>query len=257
MNFFLLAVYEVQEGALLAARAFRGAVTRPYYIRDTVRQMDVIGVGSLVIVMLTGFFTGGVLALQTGVVLRTYGVLDYTGQLVMTSMVRSLGPVLTALMLSGRVGSGIAAELGSMVVTEQIEALRALGTSPIKKLVWPRLIALLIMTPALTILCDIVGAVGGWVVATSLMSLSSQTYINSAKEALSYNDLFGGVVKPIVYGFIIAIVGCRCGLRTRGGTVGVGRSTTQSVVTSSILVIAADFFLSRAIITLGEMGILE
>ena len=257
MNFFVLAVYEVQEASLLAARAFGGALTRPFYVRDTIRQMDIIGVGSLVIVMLTGFFTGGVLALQTGVVLKQYGVLNYTGQLVMTSMVRSLGPVLTALMLSGRVGSGIAAELGSMVVTEQIDALRALGTSPVKKLVWPRLAALLVMTPALTILCDIIGAVGGWVVATSLMGIPSQTYINSAKEALTYNDLFGGVVKPIVFGLIIAIVGCRCGLRTYGGTVGVGRSTTQSVVTASILVIAADFFLSRAIITLGEAGILK
>ena len=257
MNYLLLVIYEVQEGALLATRAFRGAFTRPFYIRDTVRQMDVIGVGSLVIVMLTGFFTGGVLALQTGVVLKTYGVLDYTGQLVMTTMVRALGPVLTALMVSGRVGSGIAAELGSMVVTEQVDALRALGTSPIKKLVWPRLASLLVMTPALTILCDIVGAIGGWVVATTLMAIPSQTYITSAKDALTYNDIFGGIIKPVVYGFIIAIVGCRCGLRTTGGTVGVGRSTTQSVVTSSILVIAADFFLSRAIITLGDIGILR
>lgn len=254
MNPFFLAVYEVQEAALLAARAFRGALTRPFYVRDTVHQMDVIGVGSLVIVMLTGFFTGGVLALQSGQVLKSYGVVEYTGQLVMTTLVRSLGPVLTALMLAGRVGSGIAAELGSMVVTEQIDALRALGTSPIKKLVWPRLASLLVMTPALSMLCDIVGAFGGWVVATTLMGIASQTYINSAKDALTYNDLFGGIVKPTVFGFIIAIVGCRCGLRTHGGTVGVGRSTTQSVVVASILIIIAEFFLSRAIITLGDTG---
>jgi phospholipid/cholesterol/gamma-HCH transport system permease protein len=257
MNLFLSAVYEVQESAQLAARAFRGAVSRPYYMRDTVVQMDIIGVGSLVIVMLTGFFTGGVLALQTSVVLKQYGVLDYTGQLVMTTMVRALGPVLTALMLSGRVGSGIAAELGSMVVTEQIDALRALGTSPIKKLVWPRLAALLVMAPALTILCDIVGAFGGWIVATTLLGIPSSVYISSAKEALSYNDIFGGVVKPIVFGFIIAVVGCRCGLRTHGGTVGVGRSTTQSVVTSSILIIAVDFFLSKAILALRDSGVLQ
>jgi phospholipid/cholesterol/gamma-HCH transport system permease protein len=226
-------------------------------VRETLIQMDVIGVGSLVIVLLTGFFTGGVLALQTGVVLKTYGVLDYTGQLVMTTMVRALGPVLTALMLAGRVGSGIAAELGSMVVTEQIDALRALGTSPIKKLVWPRLAALLVMAPALTVLCDIVGAFGGWVVATSLMGIPSQTYITSAKEALTYNDIFGGIVKPLVYGFIIALVGCRSGLRTTGGTVGVGRSTTQSVVMASILIIAVDFFMSKLIIALGDMGFLQ
>jgi phospholipid/cholesterol/gamma-HCH transport system permease protein len=253
----LQAIYEVQEASLLAARTVSVAFTRPLYVKETLNQMDIIGVGSLVIVVLTGFFTGGVLALQTGVVLKTYGILDYTGQLVMTTMVRALGPVLTCLMLSGRVGSGIAAELGSMVVTEQVDALRALGTSPLKKLVWPRLASLLVMAPALTVICDIIGAIGGWVVATSLMAVPSQVYIESAKEALTYNDIFGGIVKPIVFGFIIAIVGCRCGLRTHGGTVGVGRSTTQSVVTSSILIIASDFFLSKAIIAIKEAGILN
>ena len=256
MNAVFLVIYELQEAALLTARAFRSAFHRPFYIREILRQMDTIGVGSLAIVVMTGFFTGGVLALQTGVVLKTYGVLDYTGQLVMTTMVRALGPVLACIMLAGRVGSGIAAELGSMVVTEQIDALRALGTSPIKKLVWPRLAALLVMAPALTIVCDIVGAFGGWVVATTLMGVPSNTYITSAKDALTYNDLFGGVVKPIVYGFIIALVGCRSGLRTTGGTVGVGRSTTQSVVLASILIIATDFFLSKLIIALGDAGFL-
>ena len=257
MNAVSLVLYEIQETTLMAARAFRGALKRPFYVRETLQQMDIIGVGSLAIVLLTGFFTGGVLALQTSVVLKTYGVLDYTGQLVMTTLVRALGPVLTALMLSGRVGSGIAAELGSMVVTEQIDALRALGTSPIKKLVWPRLAALLVMAPALTVLCDIVGAFGGWIVAVTLLGVPSQTYITSAKEALSYNDIFGGVVKPLVYGFLIALVGCRSGLRTTGGTVGVGRSTTQSVVMASILIIAVDFFMSKLIIALGDLGFLK
>jgi phospholipid/cholesterol/gamma-HCH transport system permease protein len=127
MNAVTLVLYEIQETTLMAARAFTSAFKRPFYVREILQQMDIIGVGSLVIVLLTGFFTGAVLALQTGVVLKTYGVLDYTGQLVMTTMVRALGPVLTALMLAGRVGSGIAAELGSMVVTEQIDALRALS----------------------------------------------------------------------------------------------------------------------------------
>jgi len=257
MNAVTLVLYEIQETTLMAASAFRGALKRPFYVRETLQQMDLIGVGSLAIVMLTGFFTGGVLALQTSVVLKTYGVLDYTGQLVMTTLVRALGPVLTALMLAGRVGSGIAAELGSMVVTEQIDALRALGTSPVKKLVWPRMAALLVMAPALTVLCDIIGAFGGWIVAVTLLGVPSQTYINSAKEALSYNDIFGGVVKPIVYGLIIALVGCRSGLRTTGGTVGVGRSTTQSVVMASILIIAVDFFMSKLIIALGDMGFLQ
>jgi phospholipid/cholesterol/gamma-HCH transport system permease protein len=257
MNAVSLVVYEIQEAALLAGRAFRGAVRRPFYIRETFQQMDVLGVGSVSIVLLTGFFAGGIIALQVGAVLKTFGVIETIGQIVMAVLVRALGPVLACIMLAGRAGSGIAAELGSMVVTEQIDALRALGTSPIKKLVWPRLAALLVMAPALTILCDLVGAFGGWVVATAILGVSSQTYIESAKSALTYNDIVGGIVKPMVYGFIIAIVGCRYGLRTAGGTVGVGKSTTQTVVTASILIIASEFFLSKLFIALGDLGFLQ
>ena len=129
----------------------------------------------------------------------------------MTSMVREMGPVLASLMLAGRVGSAIAAELGSMVVSEQVDAMRALGTDPIKKLVWPRLFALIVMTPALTLVADIVGAVGGWAVASALMNVASSVYISSAKDALTYNDIIGGLMKPAVFGFIIAIVSCRAG----------------------------------------------
>ncbi|MCC6742615.1 MAG: ABC transporter permease [Acidobacteria bacterium] len=257
MNAVTLAVSEIQETTLLAGRTLRESFRRPFYFKDIVHQMDLIGVGSLSIVLLTGLFTGGILAIQTGSVLRQYGVLDFSGQLVMTTMVRALGPVLACIMLAGRVGSGIAAELGSMVVTEQIDALRALGTSPIKKLVWPRLVALLVMAPSLTLLADIVGAFGGWIVATNILGVTSSTYISTAKSALNYNDIFGGVLKPTVYGFIIAIVSCRAGLRTRGGTVGVGRSTTQSVVLSSILIIAVDFFISKLLLALGDMGFLR
>lgn len=210
--------------------------------------MDVIGVGSLTIILLTGLFTGGVLALQTSSTLKTFGATGVTGQLVMTSMVREMGPVLASLMLAGRVGSAIAAELGSMVVSEQVDAMRALGTDPIKKLVWPRVFALMVMTPALTILADMVGAFGGWLVASALMNVASSVYISSAKDALTYNDIIGGLVKPTVFGLIIAIVSCRSGLRTYGGTVGVGRSTTQAVVLSDILILASDFFLARIIL---------
>jgi phospholipid/cholesterol/gamma-HCH transport system permease protein len=166
----------------------------------------------------------------------------------MTSMVREMGPVLASLMLAGRVGSAIAAELGSMVVSEQVDAMRALGTDPIKKLVWPRLITLLLMTPALTLITDMVGAFGGWAVSSALMNVASSVYISSAKQALTYNDIIGGFLKPAVFGLIIAVVGCRAGLRTHGGTVGVGRSTTQAVVTSDILILASDFFLSKLIL---------
>ncbi|MCI0485116.1 MAG: ABC transporter permease [Blastocatellia bacterium] len=248
MNPFVQAVYELQESTLMAGRAFMRALSKPYYVRETMIQMDSIGVGSLVIIILTGGFTGGILALQTSDTLKTFGATGVTGTLVMTSLVREMGPVLASLMIAGRVGSAIAAELGSMVVSEQVDAMRALGTDPIKKLVWPRLFALMIMTPALTLVADIVGAIGGWIVASSLMNVASSVYISSAKDALTYNDIIGGLIKPLVFGFIIAIVSCRAGLRTSGGTVGVGRSTTQAVVLSDILILAADFFLGKIIL---------
>jgi phospholipid/cholesterol/gamma-HCH transport system permease protein len=232
----------------MSGRAFRRALSRPYYLREIITQMDVIGVGSVMIILLTGLFTGGVLALQTSSTLKTFGATGVTGQLVMTSMVREMGPVLASLMLAGRVGSAIAAELGSMVVSEQVDAMRALGTDPIKKLVWPRLFALMVMTPALTLAADMVGAFGGWLVASALMNVASSVYISSAKDALTYNDIIGGLIKPTVFGIIIAIVSCRAGLRTHGGTVGVGRSTTQAVVLSDILILASDFFLARLIL---------
>src|SRR5215210_4530139 len=166
MNPLTQAVYEVQEATMMAGHAFRRAFSKPHYIREIIMQMDQIGVGSLMIITLTGAFTGGILALNTAPTLKTFGATAVTGQLVMTSLVREMGPVLASLMLAGRVGSAIAAELGSMVVSEQVDAMRALGTDPIKKLVWPRLLTLMIMTPALTVIADLVGAFGGWAVST-------------------------------------------------------------------------------------------
>jgi phospholipid/cholesterol/gamma-HCH transport system permease protein len=215
-----------------------------------IRQMDILGFGSLTIILLTGFFTGGVLALNTGNTLQKFGVQGVSGQLVATSLIRELGPVLTCLMLAGRVGSGIAAELGSMLVSEQIDAMRALGADPIKKLVTPRIVALVTMAPALTIICDMVGTIGGLLASVWFQGLSSSVYLASAKEAVTYNEIIGGLIKPGVFGFIIAIIGCYRGLSTKGGTVGVGRSTTQSVVVASILIIAVDFLLSKLIISL-------
>src|SRR5215813_5433766 len=248
MNPFFEAVYEIQEAMLMAGRALRRALSKPHYAREVITQMDLIGVGSILIIVLTGAFTGGILALNTAPTLKTFGATSQTGLLVMTSMVREMGPVLASIMLAGRVGSAIAAELGSMVVSEQVDAMRALGTDPIKKLVWPRMFALLVMMPALTLITDMVGAFGGWAVSSALMNVASSVYISSAKQALSYNDIIGGFLKPAVFGLIIAVVGCRAGIRTHGGTVGVGRSTTQAVVTSNILILASDFFLSKLIL---------
>ena len=247
MNFATRALLELQETTLMAARAARGIFKRPRYIPETIAQMDAIGVGSLTIIILTGFFTGGVLTVQTFPTLKTYGAQSQTGYLVAISLVRELGPVLCALMVTGRVGSAISAELGSMVVSQQIDAMRALGTDPIRKLVAPRLIALLISLPLLTVLADVLGIFGGWVTATALYSIPSSIFIMSVRDGITTDDLIGGLVKPIVFSLIIGTVACRQGLSTEGGTVGVGRSTTRAVVTASIIVIIADYFLAKAL----------
>jgi len=150
-------------------------------------------------------------------------------------------------MVTGRVGSAISAELGSMVVSQQIDAMRALGTDPIRKLVWPRLFALLVSLPLLTVLADVLGIFGGWVTAVALYSVSSSVFISSVRDAITTDDLIGGVVKPLVFSLIIGTIACRQGLSTEGGTVGVGRSTTRAVVLASIVVIIADYFLAKAL----------
>jgi phospholipid/cholesterol/gamma-HCH transport system permease protein len=231
----------------MATRAVRGIFKRPHYIPETISQMDAIGVGSLTIIILTGFFTGGVLTVQTFPTLKSYGAQSQTGYLVAVSLVRELGPVLCALMVTGRVGSAISAELGSMVVSQQIDAMRALGTDPIRKLVAPRLFALLISLPLLTVLADVLGIFGGWVTAILLYNVSSSVFISAVRDGITTDDLIGGVVKPLVFSLIIGTIACRQGLSTEGGTVGVGRSTTRAVVTASIIVIIADYFLAKAL----------
>lgn len=250
MNLIIRGIVQIQEITLLIWRVLRGIFRPPFYLREIIRQMDISGFGSLTIILLTGFFTGAVLALNTGSTLQKFGVQSVSGQLVALSLIRELGPVLTCLMLAGRVGSGIAAELGSMLVSEQIDAMRALGTDPIKKLVNPRIIALVTMAPALTIICDMVGTLGGLLTTITFQGQAASVYLASAKEAVSFDEGLGGLIKPTVFGFIIAIIGCYKGLSTTGGTVGVGRSTTQAVVVSSILIIAVDFLLQKLIITL-------
>jgi phospholipid/cholesterol/gamma-HCH transport system permease protein len=247
MNIVARTLLELQETTVLAARAAAGVFKRPRYIPETIAQMDAIGVGSLTIIILTGFFTGGVLTVQTFPTLKTYGAQDQTGYLVAISLVRELGPVLCALMVTGRVGSAISAELGSMVVSQQIDAMRALGTDPIRKLVAPRLIALIITLPLLTVIADMLGIGGGWVTATALYGIPSGVFINAVRDGITSDDLIGGMVKPLVFAFIIGTVACRQGLSTEGGTVGVGRSTTRAVVTASIIVIVADYFLAKAL----------
>ena len=244
------AAFEVQEYVHLVGAAFRCLVTPPLYRYDIVEQLDMIGWGSLTVVLLTGFFTGAVLALQSGLTLDQFGARPVVGRLVSASMIKELGPVLTGLMLSGRIGSGIAAELGSMAVTDQINALRSLGTDPIRKLVVPRMLAGTLMTPVLTVVADGVGIVGGWMVARFRLQVASGVYWSSILQALYMQDVWMGLIKPFALGFTIVSIACYVGLRTTGGTAGVGRSTTVSVVASSVAVIAVDYFVTQVLIAL-------
>ena len=245
---------EVQEYMRLIGQVGRGLVTPPIYARDIIEQLDAIGVGSLTVVILTGTFTGMVLALQSGMTLDQFGGREVVGRLVSASMVKELGPVLTALMVTGRVGSGIAAELGSMTVTDQISALRALGADPVRKLVIPRVVAGTVMLPLLTIVSDAVGIAGGWIISTMQLRVASSVYWNNVVQGLFMDDLWMGLIKPIAFGFVLVSIGCHVGLRTTGGTQGVGRATTRAVVGASVGVLVVDFFLTKLLIALMYRG---
>ena len=242
------AVLEVQDYVRLQITVIRACFSRPFYVHDLVEQLEQIGIGSLTVVVLAGFFTGAVLALQSGITLDQFGARPFVGRLVSASMVKELGPVLTGLMLAGRVGSGIAAELGSMVVTDQINALRALGTDPIRKLIVPRVVAGVIMAPVLTIIADTFGIVGGWLIAAFQLRVASSLYWTSVTDGLYLEDAWMGLIKPFMLGFAIVTIGCFVGMRTTGGTQGVGRATTQAVVAASVAVIAVDLFVTQFLI---------
>jgi phospholipid/cholesterol/gamma-HCH transport system permease protein len=244
-------VLAVQDWAQLSGQAIRNVFKKPRYVADMVYQADIIGVGSLPIVVLTGFFTGAVLALQTSDTLARFGSSSLTGQVVSLSMVRELGPVLTGLMVAGRNASGMASELGSMKVTEQIDAMRALGTDPGKKLVTPRVSATVFMMFFLSIISDLLGLIGGFFVSYFMIGLDANQYWTMTYQSLRNEDVTMGLVKPVLFGFIIASVGCYYGLSAKGGTQGVGRATTQAVVAASVLILVVDFFITRLLMGLG------
>jgi phospholipid/cholesterol/gamma-HCH transport system permease protein len=245
---------ELQEVSLLIWRSFISLFSNPRYYSETVRQMDLIGVGSLPIVLLTGFFTGGVLVLQVFPTLQYYSIQNEAGNSVATSLIRELGPVLSALMVSGRIGAAISAEIGSMVVSQQIDAMRALGTDPVRRLVLPRIFSLVVMLPLLTVACDIFGLIGGGLVASSIYNQDYHVFATSVRIGISTSDLLSGMIKPFFFGLIIGSVACHKGLSTTGGTAGVGRSTTNAVVIASIWVIIFDFFLSKALQYMLDLG---
>lgn len=253
------AALSVQEYFALFVRVLRACVTRPFYRVELVQQMDTIGVASLFIVVLTGLFTGMVLALQSAVAMEQFGATIYIGRLVGASTVRELGPVLTALMVSGRAGAGMAAAIGAMKVTEQVDALRTMGVDPVRRLVVPRFLAALIMLPLLTVIADLIAISGGMLIAVVKLDLTADLYMRSVYTMLADNgfifryipvDLIQGLGKPIVFGGVMALTSCFYGLRTTGGTEGVGRATTHAVVTTSILVLATDYFMTQIVIVL-------
>src|SRR5581483_406826 len=243
----------VQDYTLLAARSIGNVFKRPLYIADMVQQADLVGFGSLRIVLAAVFFTGAALALNSASSLSRFGATTVIGQLVSIGIVRELGPVLAGLVVAGRNASGMASELGSMVVTEQIDAMRALGTDPVKKLVTPRVVATIVMLFFLTILGDFMGLFGGAFVVALILRLDTHQYWTSTWQTLEFSDVFTGLAKPVVFGFIIATIGCYYGLTTKGGTQGVGRATTEAVVAAMILIIAVDVFITRLLmITIGS-----
>ena len=250
LDFLKPPVAAFQDFYLLTGRALRNVFRPPHYENDIVIQMDIIGVGSLPIVLLIGFFSGLVITMQMSRALAQYGATDQVGPIVAITLVRELGPVLTAILVAGRNASGIASELGSMKVTEQIDAMRALGTDPIQKLVTPRMIATAVTLPLLTIIADFVGLVGGYLIATLSMGITTTQFWTSAYRAIEYNDIVQGLLKPFVFAFIVSLVGCFYGLRTSGGTQGVGLSTTQAVVAASVWIFVITSLLTRIFVNL-------
>jgi phospholipid/cholesterol/gamma-HCH transport system permease protein len=239
----------IQDFYDLTSRAFRSVFRKPHYFNDIMLQMDSIGFGSIPIVLLTGFFSGAVMAMQMGRSLQPYGQTGRTGTFVSIILVRELGPVLAAVMVAGRNSSGIASELGSMKVTEQIDAMRALGTDPVQKLVVPRVIATAVMLPVLTVVDDFVGMVGGWILSNYLFGLPTRQYWTNSWQALVWNDVGQGLLKPFIFSFAVSLIGCFYGLRATGGTQGVGRATTQAMVWASITIFILDFFLGKIFVS--------
>lgn len=244
LKLFLL---QIQDGWILFWKSISNVLAKPFYLQATLEQLDHIGVGSLPVILLTSFFTGAVFALQTSDILRQYGSTAQMGQLVSFTMIRELGPVLSALMFTGRVGAGIASELGGMVVSQQVDALRALGTDYIKKLVTPRVLACLVSLPLLTGICDFVAIYSGQILTTYQIKQNPHVYWSSVTQHLKMDDLYYSLFKAIAFAILIAVTACYQGLKTSGGTRGVGRSTTNAVMIASILIIASDFFLTKLI----------
>jgi phospholipid/cholesterol/gamma-HCH transport system permease protein len=241
-------IFCIQDYSLLAIQSTRNIFTTTRYFIDLVEQMDLIGVGSLLIVVVALLCVGGVLVLNAASQFRRFGETVLTGDAVSLALLRELGPTFTALLVAGRNATGMASELGSMVVTEQVDAMRGLGIDPICKLMTPRVLATVLMLPLLVAVGDLAGLLGGFLVASVTLHVGAQQFWTRAINALAFGDLFIGFSKPIVFGFIVATVGCYQGLRVKGGTAGVGRATITAFVVSSVVVLVVDLFLTRLLL---------
>ena len=238
-------ISDLQDFYLLSLRGFAGLVKRPFYFGDLMEQMDYAGAGSFLIVVLVSLFMGMALSLQLSAELATVGLKMYTGNVVGISILREIGPVVTALVFAGRAGSGMASELGSMILGHQVDTLRVFGVDPLKKLVTPRILSSILMLPVLTIIGDAVSIYGAYFVAVYASHQSGTVYWSSIRRVFDFENVVSGLVKPFIFGYIIACISCFMGLSARGGAIGLRRTTTRAVVASFIVIIVADFVLTR------------
>ena len=241
-------ISELQDFYLLSTRGLLGVVRKPFYFKDTIEQMDYAGAGSFIIIILVSLFIGMALSLQLAAELSSLGLKMYTGKIVGISIIREIGPVAAALVFTGRAGSGMASELGSMILGHQVDSLRVFGVDPMKKLVTPRILSSIVMLPALTIIGDVVSLCGGYYIAVFVSHQSGTFYWSSIRDVLTFENVFAGSVKPFIFGYLIACISCYMGLSTKGGAIGLRRTTTKAVVASFITIIVADFVLTRVLL---------
>ncbi len=237
--------------SLLAGQTLAGCFRRGFAGQELINQMELIGTRSITIAVLTAIFSSMVMTVQFAVQMTRFGVKEYVSSVVSLSLVRELGPGLTALMVGGRVGAGITAELGSMRVTEQLDALRAMGADPVRKLVVPRVVAATLVLPMLTVLADVLGVLGAMVVARLDSGVGMTLFLESTRRSVELGDFFHGLLKTVFFGFLLSLIACYKGLNTSGGTAGVGRATTETVVVTSLVTLCADFILTNLLLGLG------
>ncbi len=240
-------ISDLQDFYFLSFQGLLGLVKRPFYSKDVIEQMDYSGAGSFFIILLISLFIGMALSLQLSAELSAMGFKMYIGKIVGVSIIREIGPVLTALVFAGRVGSGVASELGSMVLGHQVDTLRVFGVDPLRKLVTPRIIGSLIMLPALTIIGDTFSILGGYYIAVFVSHQSGSVYWSSIRDVLNFENVLSGFIKPFIFGYLTACISCYMGLSTKGGAIGLRRSTTKAVVASFIMIIVSDFILTRVL----------